>query len=172
MRNQIRLLMPLLILFLSIGSMAQKAKTDFKTKSLIELAEERRTKPLSEFNADEKKLMKLERYLLQLFQEGNIDLAMSYLTEDAMVNPPAMEAIFGRENQKQLFKQLLAMEGVELSWEPIEATVSPAGEMGYVYGVVKWKMPNEPESFGKYISIWVKENGKWMNQVEMRNSIQ
>ena len=65
------------------------------------------------------------------------------LTENALVCPPGMEAVSGRENQRKLFKEFLGMEGVELSWDPIEAHVSPSEEMGYVYGWVNWKMPGD-----------------------------
>lgn len=76
----------------------------------------------------------------------------------------------GREKQRAMFKELLGMEGVELSWEPIEAHVSPSSEMGWVFGSVRWKMPDSPEVEGKYISIWDRVDGQWTNTVEMRNA--
>ena len=54
--------------------------------------------------------------------------------------------------------------------EPIEAHVSPSNEMGWVYGRVRWKMPQEDEIEGKYISFWERENGDWKNVVEIRKS--
>ena len=116
-------------------------------------------------------LMELERKILRLLLAGEVDQAMDdHLAENAMVCPPGMDRVVGRENQRGLFKELLKIEGVELTWEPLEAYVSPSDDMGYVYGSVRWKMPNEAEQQGKYISIWAKENGKWKNVVEMRNS--
>jgi ketosteroid isomerase-like protein len=116
-------------------------------------------------------LMKLEREILRMFLAGDVDQVMdNYIMENAMVCLPGMDRIVGRENQRVLFKELLTTEGVELSWEPIEAHVSPSEEMAYVYGSVRWKMPNEAEQHGKYISIWVKENGAWKNAVEIRNT--
>lgn len=116
-------------------------------------------------------LIDLEREMLRLFMAGHVDQAMDdNLTEWAIVCPPGMERIVGRENQKAMFKQLLAMEGVELSWDPVEAFVGPSNDMGFVYGSVKWRMPEENEQQGKYISVWVKEDGKWRNAAEIRNS--
>ena len=116
-------------------------------------------------------LMELERKILRMFLAGDVDQAMDdYIMENAMVCPPGMDRIVGREHQRVLFKELLKTEGVELTWEPIEAHVSPSDDMGYVYGSVRWKMPNESEQRGKYISIWAKEKGKWKNVAEMRNS--
>ncbi len=116
-------------------------------------------------------LMELERKILRMFQAGDVDQAMDeHLMEQAIVCPPGMDRIVGRESQKAMFKELLKMEGIELSWEPIEAFVGPSNDMGYVYGSVAWKMPTEDRQQGKYISIWVKEEGKWRNIVEIRNS--
>ena len=142
-----------------------------ETPSLLALAAERRTKPEDQLTADEQRLMKLERDILKMFMGGNIDQAMALLAEDAMVLAPGIEAVIGRENQRVIFKQLLATEGVELDWEPIDPFVGPSKDMAYVYGLVRWKMPGEEEKLGKYISIWVKKNGQWLNQVEMRNTI-
>lgn len=142
-----------------------------ETPSLVELAAERRTKPEDQLTADEQRLMKLERDILKMFMGGNIDQAMALLAEDAMVLAPGIEAVIGRENQRVIFKQLLATEGVELDWEPIDPFVGLSKDMAYVYGLVRWKMPEEQAKLGKYISIWVKKGGQWVNQVEMRNTI-
>lgn len=124
-----------------------------------------------EQSTSKNELMELERKILRMFQAGEVDQAMNeYLMPEAIVCPPGMDRIVGRDNQKAMFKELLKIEDVELTWEPIEAYVGPSDDMGYVYGSVEWKMPNEERQFGKYISIWVRHNGKWMNMVEMRNS--
>ncbi len=88
-----------------------------------------------------------------------------------MVFPPDTEFITGRDKQKEMFKAWLGMEGVELDWEPIDAFVNPSDDMGYVWGLVRWKNPGGARHFGKYVSVWVKADGRWMNQVEIRNAI-
>lgn len=115
-------------------------------------------------------LMGLEKLLCEMFQKGQVDEALDYLMIDALVCPPAMEAIRGRDNQKEMFKQFLEIPGVELSWEPIEARVSSSCDMGYVFGSVDWKLPESDKRNGKYISIWMKEDGQWKNAVEIRNA--
>lgn len=115
-------------------------------------------------------VMELERETYRCFQAGDIDGLADLLMENALVCPPGSESIVGRENQRVLFTELAQTEGVELSWEPIEANVSASDDMAYVYGSVRWKMPNVAEQQGKYISIWIKVDGKWKNAVEIRNS--
>lgn len=115
-------------------------------------------------------LMELERECLRRFQARDYRVFDDLLMEDALVCPPGAEAIVGRDQQRAMFKAFLEMEGTELSWEPIEVRVSPSDEMGYVYGSVRWKLPNADEQQGKYISIWVKHDGAWKNAVEIRNA--
>ena len=124
---------------------------------------------MSEQEVDE--VMELEREAYRLYQAGNIDgMIDKVIAENARVCPPGSESIVGRENQRVLFKELAQMEGFELSWEPLEAQVSASNDMAYVYGSVRWKMPESAEEVGKFVSVWVKENGEWKNAVEIRNS--
>ena len=159
-----RLFLIVLLCCVSLSSLADEG--------LALLAAERRTKPENTLNPEERELMRLERHLLQLFMEGRVDEAMSHLHETAMVLPPGVNAIIGRSKQQVMFEQLLATEGFELSWEPVDPFIGPSGDMGYVYGVVRWKLPEQEEEIGKYISIWIKEDGRWLNHVEMRNTMQ
>ena len=120
---------------------------------------------------DVDKVMELEREANRLYQAGDVDgMIDKILTENARICPPGSESIVGRENQRVLFKEFAQMEGFELSWEPLEAQVSASHDMAYVYGLVRWKMPGSAEEVGKYVSVWMKENGEWRNAVEIRNS--
>ena len=42
--------------------------------------------------------------------------------------------------------------------------------MGWAFGMVRVKTPGADEELGKYVSVWVKENGKWFYVAEIRNS--
>jgi len=158
------------LLILSSTVFAGKTRPETKAK-LLKLAEERRTKPFKDLTAEEHLLMAYEREIFRLFDDMKLEESMEYLAEDTIVLPPDFEIVAGKKNQLAMFKQLLKMEGVEFAWEPIDAFVGDSKDMGYVTGVVQWKMPNSPEQFGKYISIWAKRNDKWMNKVEMRNTL-
>lgn len=119
---------------------------------------------------DPNELLELERECCRRFQAGDVDWVMDRLVDNALVCPPGAEAIFGREKQRALFKPLLATPGLALSWEPLEAHVSASNDMAYVYGTMKLKMPGAAEENGKFISIWLKQNGEWRNAVEIRNA--
>lgn len=163
----------MLALLTSVSAYGHLENSDLSdTKSLAEMAAERRTRPLSELSASELELFVYEREILRMFGDGAIKQAMDlFLAEDAMVFPPDSEFITGRDTQKEMFKAWLAMEGVELDWEPIDAFVSPSEDMGYVWGLVRWKNSDGPRNLGKYISVWAKIDGRWLNKMEIRNAI-
>ena len=152
---------------------SQDARTDNSgSKPVADLAKERRTRPLTELSADEHQIFIYDRETLRGIKSGNIDQMMDlFISEGAIVCPPGGEAIIGRDNQKVLFKQWLGTEGVVLDYEPVDVYVGPSGDMAYAYGLVRWRNPGEPQYLGKYVSVWVKEDGRWMNHVEMRNVI-
>ena len=52
--------------------------------------------------------------------------------------------------------------GINLSWEPLHATVAESGDLGYTYGIFKLKRKESGElSEGTYVSIWVREENSW-----------
>lgn len=140
-----------------------------ETNSLAEMAAERRTRPLLDLTAEEHQIMAYEREFLNLMY-SELEEGMSHLAENAVVCPPGMEAIWGRDTQTKLYKELIN-NGLDLDYEPVDVSVSPSGEMAWAHGIIRWKMGDGPVEFYKYISIYEKIDGKWMNVVEMRNSI-
>ena len=52
--------------------------------------------------------------------------------------------------------------GINLSWEPLHATVAKSGDLGYTYGTYKLKSKESGEILqGTYVSIWVREENSW-----------
>ncbi len=122
-------------------------------------------------NTEAETILELEREACRRFQQGDIDWVMDHvIMEDGMLFPPGGERLTGRETQRALFKEFLQMEGASLSWEPLEAFVSKSNDMAWVHGSVLAKMPGAPEEPGKFVSIWMKADGRWQNVVEIRNS--
>lgn len=54
-------------------------------------------------------------------------------------------------------------------WEPIEAFVSSSDDMGWVHGVITVTHEDGIVDHGKYVSVWVKEDGIWKVNAEIRN---
>jgi ketosteroid isomerase-like protein len=66
-------------------------------------------------------------------------------------------------------------EGATLTWTPVKADMSASGDLGYTYGnyvfTAKNKQGKVVVNYGKYTSIWKKQNdGRWKVVVDMGNS--
>ena len=90
--------------------------------------------------------------------KGTRDAFLEFLADDGIIFQP------GPVNGKQFWQARAPRKGL-LSWEPIYADVSRAGDMGYTTGPYEFR-PNgaddKPIAFGHYFTIWKKQaNGSW-----------
>lgn len=90
--------------------------------------------------------------------KGTRDAFLEFLADDGIVFQP------GPVNGKKWWTERQPRKGL-LSWEPIFADVSRAGDLGYTTGPWEFR-PNGPEdqpvAFGQYFTIWKKQgDGSW-----------
>src|SRR2546421_55183 len=90
--------------------------------------------------------------------KGTRDAFLEFLADDGIIFQP------GPVNGKQFWQARTPRKGL-LSWEPIFADVSLAGDMGYTTGPYEFR-PNgagdKPTAFGQYFTIWKKQtDGSW-----------
>ena len=90
--------------------------------------------------------------------KGTRDAFIEFLSEDGIIFQP------GPVNGKKFWTERQPRKGL-LSWEPVFADVSRAGDLGYTTGPWEFR-PNGPEdqpvAFGQYFTIWKKQgDGSW-----------
>src|SRR5438094_8574010 len=90
--------------------------------------------------------------------KGTRDAFLEFLADDGIIFQP------GPVNGKQFWQARAPRKGL-LSWEPIFADVSLAGDMGYTTGPYEFR-PNgaddKPIVFGQYFTVWKKQtDGSW-----------
>jgi ketosteroid isomerase-like protein len=90
--------------------------------------------------------------------KGTRDAFLEFLADDGILFQP------GPVNGKKLWSERQPRKGL-LSWEPVFADVSRAGDLGYTTGPWEFR-PNgpadQPVAFGQYFTIWKKQNdGAW-----------
>ena len=90
--------------------------------------------------------------------KGTRDAFLEFLADDGIVFQP------GPVNGKKFWGDRPSRKGL-LSWEPIFADVSRAGDLGYTTGPWEFR-PNGPDdqpvAFGQYFTIWKKQgDGSW-----------
>ena len=86
------------------------------------------------------------------------DAFLEFLADDGIIFQP------GPMNGKKFWTERQRRKGL-LSWEPVYADVSRAGDLGYTTGPWEFR-PNGPDdkpvAFGQYFTIWKKQNdGSW-----------
>ena len=90
--------------------------------------------------------------------KGTRDAFLEFLADDGIIFQP------GPVNGKKFWSERQPRRGL-LSWEPVFADVSQAGDLGYTTGPWEFR-PNGPDdqpvAFGQYFTIWKKQkDGTW-----------
>src|SRR4051794_32833163 len=87
--------------------------------------------------------------------KGTRDAFIEFLADDGIIFQP------GPVNGKKFWTERQPRKGL-LSWEPVFADVSRAGDLGYTTGPWEFR-PNgpddQPAAFGQYFTIWKKQSG-------------
>ena len=104
-------------------------------------------------------LVEMERaFAKSAATKGTRDAFLEFLGDDGIIFQP------GPVNGKKFWGERQPRKGL-LSWEPVFADVSRAGDLGYTTGPWEFR-PNGPEdqpvAFGQYFTIWKKQrDGTW-----------
>ena len=83
--------------------------------------------------------------------------------------PPGKALVVGKERMLAEFQKVVETDGHELSWEPTKAVVSESNDMAYAYGTLTMKLPGQAPVPGKYVVVWVKEDGEWRLAIDIPN---
>jgi uncharacterized protein (TIGR02246 family) len=104
----------------------------------------------------------------------DLDKAVSFYADDALVLPEKAPAIRGNENIRKDWAPLLAQPGPGLSWQTSALEVARSGELAYetgAYNFVTTDKKGKPTDYkGKYLVIWKKQSdGSWKVAVDTDN---
>jgi uncharacterized protein (TIGR02246 family) len=107
----------------------------------------------------------------------DLDKAVSFYADDALVLPDRAPAIRGNENIRKNWAPLLALPGPGLSWKTGSLEVARSGELAYetgAYNIVTIdKKGKSTDDKGKYLVIWKKQSdGTWKVAVDTDNTDQ
>ena len=107
-------------------------------------------------------------------EKGLPEAYLEYLAEDAVQLPDGDLPIAGKD---AIYANILAVTGssdFELSWEPIAAEVSAAGDLGYTWGTYTFEALDEAGERvayeGKYANFWERTAaGYWRILLDISN---
>ena len=110
-----------------------------------------------------------------LTSSGHADSLASYYHPNAVLLPPNMAPVHGREAIRGFFAQMNAMAAtLTIRAESVWASGASATELGrwnFVWPANAKRPPGfPPADSGKYIVRWVNENGRWLMMQDIWNS--
>jgi uncharacterized protein (TIGR02246 family) len=107
----------------------------------------------------------------------DLDKAVSFYADDALVLPDKAPATRGNENIRKNWTPLLALPGPGLSWKTSSVEVARSGDIAYETGayvfVTTDKKGKSTDTKGKYVVVWKKQNdGSWKVVIDTDNTDQ
>lgn len=136
---------------------------------------ETRTTSADTRSADEATLKNLDAEWSKAAGAKDVDKTASYYTDDALVLPPNMPAIHGKQGARAMWQAMFGVPGFGGGWKVAKVEVAHSGDLAYVTGTYELSETDangKPSSDkGKYLEVWKKQSdGNWKCIVDMFNS--
>jgi ketosteroid isomerase-like protein len=119
-------------------------------------------------------LMEASREWSQVAASGDLERTLAFWSDDAIVMPPGQPAVVGKAAIREFLKQTSAIPGFTISWEPEQASVVDAGDVGYLVERNRVTFSDATGTtqvqFGKAVTVWRKDStGTWKCVVDIWN---
>lgn len=131
---------------------------------------------MSVHGADEReRLMATSREWAAATATGDLERALAYWTDDAIVLPPDQPAVVGKAAIRAFVEQVASVPGFSITWQPELAVVSDGGDMAYMIERNQTTFTDPigalQTQFGKVVTIWRKQpDGVWRCVVDTWNN--
>jgi ketosteroid isomerase-like protein len=105
----------------------------------------------------------------------DVDLIISYWTDDARVYPPGMPPVVGRAALREYVAAALAIPGFRITWTTTEAMLSPDGRQACLLSTNRVTLPDAAgapvTTEGRAVTVWRREaDGEWRCAIDIWNS--
>ena len=154
---------------LTVFALAACAKTEPAASDTAAVA----SAPAADAAADEQAIRAINPGWFKAHQSGNVDGIVAYYSDDAVVSAPGAAPIRGTAGIREAFakelKDMAAAGLTQTSGPNPEFAVS--GDLGYEWNTytVADKSGKTVDT-GKYLSVFGRRNGKWLNVRDIWNS--
>lgn len=124
--------------------------------------------------AEQAALMKADKDWAAAASSNDMERLITFWTDDAIIYFPNAPIVEGKEAIRQFVTSNRQKPGFSLTWEPAEAVVSAAGDLGYTAGRGLLTI-NDPEGNlitrkANYLCVWEKQaDGSWKCSREVSN---
>lgn len=122
--------------------------------------------------ADKQEIIAVDRAFAAMAKKHGTKTAFThYLSKEVTHLLPRKNAIFGRDAATAKMSEDPAL--VLLEWEPQDGMVAASGDLAYTWGISKVtnkRSGTTKYSYGKYTTIWIKEDSHWRAILDIGNS--
>jgi ketosteroid isomerase-like protein len=126
--------------------------------------------------AEKTRLLRRDAEWSAVAAEGrDVDLILSYWTDDAVVFAPGLPAVAGKAALRDYVEGSMRIPGFRISWTSTDVTFSPDGKLAYMFSRNAVTM-NAPDGTphtteGRAVTIWRQEtDGEWRCAVDIWNA--
>src|SRR4051812_43602385 len=107
-------------------------------------------------------------------QGRDVEGILAYWTDDAVLLPPGLPAVVGKEALRAYVSQSLQMPGFSITWSSSDVTFSPDGQLAYMFARNAVTMNDADGTSirmsGRAVTIWRREtDGAWRCAVDIWN---
>ena len=125
--------------------------------------------------ADADALRKLDDEWSRAIGARDVEKAISYYADDAVVMPPNIPTLTGKEPIRSLWKSMLDSPSFGGGWKATKVEVARSGDLAYVSGNYEFTEKDDSgkpiTDKGKYLEVWRKQaDGSWKCVADMFNS--
>lgn len=123
--------------------------------------------------AEAEAIRELSRQWVDAVAAGDTETIAGLYTEDGLVMPPGAPQAQGPEAVGAAWAELMELPEFSLTFEPTTIEVAEAGDMAYDVGTYQLSFESEDgpvQDVGKYVVVWVKEDGEWKAAADIFNS--
>ena len=126
-------------------------------------------------SADETALRKLDDEWSKAAGSRDVDKTISYYSDDAVVMPPNIPTLTGKEPIRTLWKSMLGSPDFSGGWKATKVEVARSGDLAYVSGTYEFNEKDDGgkpiTDKGKYLEVWKKQaDGSWKYVADMFSS--
>lgn len=105
----------------------------------------------------------------------DVEKTVSFFADDAVVMPPNIPTLSGKEAIRGLWKSMLESPSFSGGWQATKVEVARSGDLAYVSGTYEFKETDTGgrpiTDKGKYLEVWKKQaDGSWKCVADMFNS--
>jgi ketosteroid isomerase-like protein len=119
-------------------------------------------------------LMQTSRNWARAAAGGDLEEALSFWSDDAIVMPPGQPAIVGKAAIREFLRQTSAIPGFSITWEPEQVSVANDADVGFMVERNRMTFADAGgvtrQLFGKAVTIWRKDSmGEWKCVIDTWN---